>query len=104
MPRAVVNGESPLALAYVLFACAGLLELVVMSPSGALCEKSTVWVLAPAFSVPFLWLGGVVSLYWATRDRGLRGGRWTALGGVVAIFVGITYLPALASTVMGCVA
>ena len=58
-------------------------------------------VLAPAFSVPFLWLGGAASLDLASRDRRLRGGRWIGLGGVVAIFVGIVYLPALGSTVMG---
>jgi hypothetical protein len=103
MSRADVNGEPRLVLAFLLFACAGLFEMVLIAESGALCEQSTSWVLAPAFSVPFLWLGGAVSLYLASRDRRLRGGRWTGLGGVVAIFVGIVYLPALGSTVMVCV-
>ena len=103
MRPAEVNGEPRLALAFVFFACAGLLEMILIAESGALCDESTSWVLAPAFSVPFLWLGGAVSLYLASRDSRLRGGRWTGLGGVVAVFVGIVYLPALGSTVMGCV-
>ena len=103
MGRADVNGEPALAVAFALFAFAGVLEMVLIWHSGAFCHGVGGLVLAPVVLVPLLWLGGVVSLHLATRDRTLRGDRLVASGGVVAAYVGIAFLPALGSTVMVCV-
>lgn len=91
-----------LALAFFLFVCAGLFEVVAISQSGFACDERADWQLVLTFSAPALWLGGIVSLYLATRDRTLRGGRWTGVGGLAAMVIGLLLLPTLASPISGC--
>jgi len=102
MRRAEVVAEPALALAFLLFGVAGIVELVAISQSGSACREGAGWVMVLVLSVPFLWLGGVISLVVATRDRRFRGGNWTATGGIAAIMVALVFLPALVSQIEGC--
>ena len=101
MGRNDVDGQPLIAVAFLLFVCAALFEVVAISQTDETCGGPA-WASVLVFSVPFLWLGGIVSLYLATRDRALRGSRLTGFGGLAAIVVGIAFLPTLASPFTGC--